>query len=147
MIMVNELLASNIKRVRLVNRLSQKNMAVLIGTNQSTISSWERKVKEPDRKFIEKISDVFHIPVEALYSDDAYSYIWEMKVKEAEAICSDDVEKSNEKEEQEEPKPDTIAVSTVTRKGGMNMDKEVTFAIVFCLWVVARTLEFMKNKR
>ena len=107
MIIVNKLLASNIKRVRLTNRLSQRSMAALIGTNQSVISSWERKVKEPDRKFIEKISDVFRIPVEALYCDDVYSYIWEIKVKETEAICSDSVEKSNEKEEQkkqEEPK-------------------------------------------
>lgn len=50
-----------IKRIRLENKLTQKEMADLLFVSDKTISSWEHDRTVPDIFMLEKISELFHM--------------------------------------------------------------------------------------
>ena len=110
---MNKILATNIKKLRLKNELSQKDLAALIDSNQSLISAWERRAKEPDKEFVDKISHVFGIPAEILYNNEIYPYLEIVKSGRKDMLVDRLIDRPNKKKEQETPKPDTTTVPTV----------------------------------
>ena len=55
-----------LKRLRVVSCLSQDELAKAIGTNQQTISAWERDQK-PSGKSVKKLARFFKLEPEQLF--------------------------------------------------------------------------------
>lgn len=60
------ILAENIKRIRVANNLSQKQLAEKINVNFRTISAWEKSVCEPSLEMLVKLSDLFNESIDDL---------------------------------------------------------------------------------
>jgi transcriptional regulator with XRE-family HTH domain len=52
-------LAEQIKNYRRLHGLSQKNFSEILGVDQSTLASWERRIHQPTRKQIEKFRSLY----------------------------------------------------------------------------------------
>ena len=60
------MLNENIKTIRKLKRLSQEELAVKLNVVRQTISKWEKGYSIPDAEMINKMSDVFEVPVSEL---------------------------------------------------------------------------------
>jgi len=54
-----ESMPGKIKRYRIVNGLSHKNMGKLLGVDASTIGSWERNKNSPQGKILKNLLELF----------------------------------------------------------------------------------------
>ena len=50
--------------------MNQKQLAELMNVNQNTISRWEKGERQPNNDELGKLSDIFHVSVDYLLSDD-----------------------------------------------------------------------------
>lgn len=62
----------NIKALREDNDLTQSEFAGLIGSTTTTVSGWETRAVPTSRRFLERISEQFKVPVEDLLSENGY---------------------------------------------------------------------------
>lgn len=51
-------LAEQIKNYRRLHGLSQKKFSQILGVDQSTLASWERRIHQPTRKLHEKFASI-----------------------------------------------------------------------------------------
>ena len=51
--------AENLKNLRILHGLTQKELAKLLAVDQRTVSAWENKICEPDFNTLAKISEIF----------------------------------------------------------------------------------------
>lgn len=63
-----------IRRLRLVNRYSQKDLATLLNVAQNTISNWENGIREPDHSTILKLSSLLNVTTDYLLGRDSNAF-------------------------------------------------------------------------
>lgn len=54
------------KELRQEQKLSQTELAKILGVSQRVISNWERGEREPDFEMLEKIANFFHVSFDYL---------------------------------------------------------------------------------
>ncbi|MGN0806977.1 MAG: helix-turn-helix transcriptional regulator [Candidatus Coproplasma sp.] len=57
--MVEIKFAENLRQLRLGKKLSQADLASLLGVDQRTISSWEKGICEPSLSMLAKLCEIF----------------------------------------------------------------------------------------
>lgn len=62
----------NIRALREDNGLTQPEFAKRIGSTTTTVSGWETRAVPTSRKFLERISEQFNVPVSDLLSENGY---------------------------------------------------------------------------
>ena len=62
----------NIRALREDNGLTQPEFAKKIGSTTTTVSGWETRAVPTSRKFLERISEQFNVPVSDLLSENGY---------------------------------------------------------------------------
>jgi transcriptional regulator with XRE-family HTH domain len=60
-------IGKNLKKLRLERNLSQKELGKRLSVEDSTISNWERGIRQVDSEMIQKIATVFGVPIDTLY--------------------------------------------------------------------------------
>ena len=60
----------NLVTLRKNNKMNQRQLAELMNVNQNTISRWEKGERQPNNDDLRKLSDIFHVSVDYLLSDD-----------------------------------------------------------------------------
>lgn len=60
--------AENLRTLRQSRGYTQDKFSRLIGSNQVTLSSWERGQRTPSISTIKEIANIFHVPVSSLIS-------------------------------------------------------------------------------
>ena len=63
-------IGENIKSLRLKDKLSQKDLALIAGVTDKAVSTWEKGIKEPRMGTIQKIADHFGIRKSDLIEDN-----------------------------------------------------------------------------
>ena len=64
-------IGSKIKAARIEKKLTQEQVAELLGVSRQTISNWENEKSYPDLRTLVKISDMFHISLDVLLKGDS----------------------------------------------------------------------------
>lgn len=62
--------ATTFYNLRTARKLSQYEIATMLGTSQASITAWERGVRVPSRKMMNKIAEAFNLPLSSIMSDD-----------------------------------------------------------------------------
>jgi len=70
------LLGQRLKKLREVQKLTQKNLAKMLGVGTSTVAMWETGDRHPDHEMLLKIADLFDVSVDSLLG----RYVFEEKV-------------------------------------------------------------------
>lgn len=55
-----------IKELRVENKLSQAQLAKIIGVSQKAVDYWERNVNEPKASYLVALCDYFHVSADYL---------------------------------------------------------------------------------
>ena len=58
--------AENLKKLRIENNLSQKDMAEKLNVNFRTVSAWEKSICEPSIEMLVKLSEFFDETIDDL---------------------------------------------------------------------------------
>ena len=58
---------TKLKVLRAEHMLSQEDLAKILGSNQKSVSAWERGVSTPRPPMMQKIEDFFGIPKEKIF--------------------------------------------------------------------------------
>jgi transcriptional regulator with XRE-family HTH domain len=61
--------AVNLHRLLAWHRLSQKDVAALLGAREHTVSGWVNGQREPSGRYLRKLGDLFEVPSNKLFSD------------------------------------------------------------------------------
>ena len=56
--------------LRISRKLSQYEIAKMLGTSQASITAWERGARTPSKKMMKKISETFNIPMSSMISEE-----------------------------------------------------------------------------
>lgn len=67
---IRENIKNNIARYRKMNGYTQKELADILGTKNSTISNWEQGANSPDIEMIFRLCQLFGISVAEMYGCD-----------------------------------------------------------------------------
>lgn len=70
------MLGQRLKKLREVQKLTQKNLAKMLGVGTSTVAMWETGDRHPDHEMLLKIADLFDVSVDSLLG----RYVFEEKV-------------------------------------------------------------------
>ena len=62
----------NFKKLRLQNKLSQQQVAKVLGINQSNVSNWEKDVSRPEYENLIQLSKLYGVTIEELLGVDEY---------------------------------------------------------------------------
>ena len=57
--MIQVKFAENLRTVRIAKKMTQKDLAVLLGVDQRTVSAWEKGVCEPCFLILAKLCEIF----------------------------------------------------------------------------------------
>ena len=60
-------IGSTIKKLRIVNQVSQKEMSEKLGVSCQTISKWENEKSYPDIEMLPEIAGFFHVTIDSLF--------------------------------------------------------------------------------
>lgn len=52
--------AQNLKQLREMNRLTQKQLGALVNVDQRTVSAWENGICEPSYEILSKLCEIFN---------------------------------------------------------------------------------------
>ena len=63
-------IGENIKRLRIIHGLSQKELAQIAGVSDKAVSTWENGTKEPRMGAVQKIADYFGLKKSNLIEDN-----------------------------------------------------------------------------
>lgn len=85
------MLRSNLKYLRTKNKISQEEMAILLGISRSTYSNYEKGKSEPPAGMLLKISNHFSVRTDDLLSSDLGVPLFHQKPEKADSILSDDI--------------------------------------------------------
>lgn len=67
---INEIIGNNIKELRKVNKLTQYDLAEKLNYSNKTISRWESGDIIPDVQTLNKLSELFEIPLSKMFEPD-----------------------------------------------------------------------------
>lgn len=67
------MLNHNLKKLREVKKLTQKNLSDMLGVGISTVSGWESGYRHPDNEMLIKIADLFDVSVDSLLGRTDFS--------------------------------------------------------------------------
>lgn len=67
------MLSNNLKKLREVKKLTQKNLSEMLGVGISTVSGWESGYRHPDVEILVKIADLFDVSVDSLLGRTDFS--------------------------------------------------------------------------
>ena len=63
---------NNIKKMRLNNKLTQRQIAESLGVSCQAVSKWENNVNAPDIALLPQIAEIFGVSIDELFwSDDS----------------------------------------------------------------------------
>lgn len=85
------MLGQNLKKLREVRKLGQKNLAEMLGVGTSTVAGWETGYRNPDREMLVKIADIFDVSVDSLLG--RYRFDDQVKVESERMKYMSDIEK------------------------------------------------------
>lgn len=68
-------ISDNIKKIRKIYDLSQKDLAVIAGVTDKAVSTWEQGIKEPRMGTIQKIADHFGLQKSNIIEDNGLDHI------------------------------------------------------------------------
>lgn len=60
------MLGQNLKKLREVRKIAQKNLAEMLGVGISTVAGWERGYRNPDLEMLVKLADFYNVSVDSL---------------------------------------------------------------------------------
>ncbi len=66
---MNNYFASNLKYLREKNKMSQENLATMLGVELAAISHWENKRREPKMDIVLQIAKIFNVGEEIIFQD------------------------------------------------------------------------------
>lgn len=66
------MLGNIIKKLRVEQKLTQKDLAKKIGVSESAVSMYERNEREPNMEIIKNIANVFDVEINKLYEDERF---------------------------------------------------------------------------
>ena len=67
-------IGSTIKKLRMANNVSQKEMSEKLGVSCQTISKWENEKSYPDIEMLPKIASFFHVTIDTLFQGNIEDY-------------------------------------------------------------------------
>ena len=67
-------IGNNIKQLRQRKNMTQEEVAEKLGVSSQAVSKWENNANTPDIMLLPAISDLFNIPIDALFSDNLEIY-------------------------------------------------------------------------
>ena len=67
---INEIIGNNIKELRKINKLTQYDLAEKLNYSNKTISRWESGEIIPDVQTINKLSELFEVPLSKMFEPD-----------------------------------------------------------------------------
>ena len=67
---INEIIGNNIKELRKINKLTQFDLAEKLNYSNKTISRWESGDIIPDVQTLNKLSEVFEVPLSKMFEPD-----------------------------------------------------------------------------
>jgi len=67
-------LSDQLKKYRLLNKLTQEDLAQQIHITRQAISRWENDLSEPDLTTLKKMADLYNIQLEELVNGNIYDY-------------------------------------------------------------------------
>ena len=67
---INEIIGNNIKELRKINKLTQFDLADKLNYSNKTISRWESGEIIPDVQTINKLSEIFEVPISKMFEPD-----------------------------------------------------------------------------
>ena len=67
-------IGSTIKKLRMANNVSQKEMSEKLGVSCQTISKWENEKSYPDIEMLPKIARFFHVTIDTLFQGNIEDY-------------------------------------------------------------------------
>jgi transcriptional regulator with XRE-family HTH domain len=76
MMVLNESKMNNIRKLRILNNLSQKEFANIFHTSQASIARWESGTRIPDSNTLKSIASYFDVSIDYLLSDDRKTSIY-----------------------------------------------------------------------
>lgn len=60
-------MSNNLKKMRLENRLTQEELAKIIGISQQQLSQYEKGINYPKIEIAKKLSDFFNISINEIF--------------------------------------------------------------------------------
>ena len=63
-------IGKNIKRLRLLNDMKQKDLAKILSVSPQAISKWESGKNMPDISILPKIAECFGVSIDDLFGED-----------------------------------------------------------------------------
>lgn len=85
------MLSKRLKQLRLNNKLTQTEMAKILGTSQPSYQKWEKGVRTPTPKNLEKIANFFNTSVDYLLGKTDIKNSSELTETNIEQILNNDV--------------------------------------------------------
>lgn len=68
-------ISENIKLLREIYNLSQKDLGLIVGVTDKAVSTWEKGLKEPRMGAIKKIADNFGLKKSNIIEDDGLNIL------------------------------------------------------------------------
>lgn len=90
-------IGENIKRLRIMHGLSQKELAQIAGVSDKAVSTWENGTKEPRMGAVQKIADHFGLKKSNLIEDNGL----EINITPVQSPASDELPDLTPKDERE----------------------------------------------
>ncbi len=75
-------IGDKIGEARRARKMSQSDLAELLGVTRQSVSKWELNVTEPDSAKLINLSIIFEVGVEYFYSDSIYSIYKKQRIKD-----------------------------------------------------------------
>ena len=71
---MNLIFSKNLKKLRLQKRLTQEQVAELLGVTSQTVSRWECNTTYPDVMLLPEIARIYSVTVDDLFKSESYAY-------------------------------------------------------------------------
>ena len=68
-----DIISKNITCLRKKNKMTQGELADKLFYSNKAVSKWERGESLPDAEMLQKIADLFNVPIEYLFQDHDYT--------------------------------------------------------------------------
>lgn len=65
---INKIIATNIAKMRIFNKFTQKELADLLNVTKTTITNYEAATRSPSFEMLDKMATIFKVPIESFFS-------------------------------------------------------------------------------
>jgi len=86
---INTTVGSRIRSIRRTRRLSQEELAKAIGQSQSSITAYERGVREPNFDALYSMATTMFVPISAFFEDYSNTYFDQVDMDRLKAFRKD----------------------------------------------------------